>query len=198
MNLPDKKTISLAALKIISDPFPARLLAVFADRPSTVPQAAERLGLPVTRLYYHVHRLEKHGFIEVIETRPAGGTVEKVYFVAAQQFIVDRQEFSAQPEQALAQAEILIDFTLDEAAKAIRKSVKNTVIDLTQPAPHPRALQIRRGLGRVSLSKAVEFQRKINALIEEFTSLQSQESEEQGEYLLVVAFFPVSLGDKAA
>lgn len=123
--------------------------------------------------------------------------VEKVYFVTARQFIVDRQEFSTQPEQALAQADILIDFTLTEAAKAIRKSVKNAAIDLTQPAPHPRALQIRRGLGRVTLSQAVAFQHKVNALVEEFTALQNQESEEQGEYLLALAFFPVSLRDKA-
>ncbi|MCS6992692.1 MAG: helix-turn-helix domain-containing protein [Anaerolineales bacterium] len=197
MDLPDQKSISLKALKAISDPFRARLLAVFAESPSTVPQAAERLGLPVTRLYYHVHHLEKHGFITVVETRPAGGMVEKVYFVTARQFIVDRQEFSTQPEQALAQADILIDFTLTEAAKAIRKSVKNAAIDLTQPAPHPRALQIRRGLGRVTLSQAVAFQHKVNALVEEFTALQSQESEEQGEYLLALAFFPVSLRDKA-
>lgn len=198
MNILNQKTTSLQALKTISDPLRARLLAIFADAPSTVPQAAERLDLPVTRLYYHVHLLEKHGFIDVIDTRPAGGTMEKVYFVTARQFTVDRQEFSAQPEQALAQANILIDFTLTETAKAIQTGVKTGLIDLTQPAPHPRALQIRRGLGRVSLSQAVELQRKINALIEEFTSLQSQESEEQGEYLLAVAFFPVSLGDKAA
>lgn len=198
MTIPDKKTISLEALKAISDPLRARLLAVFAESPSTVPQAAERLGLPVTRLYYHVHHLEKYGFIEVVETRPAGGMVEKVYFVTARQFIVDRQEFSTQPEQALAQADILIDFTLTEAAKAIQKSVKSGLIDLTQPAPHPRALQIRRGLGRINLAQAVAFQRKVNALVEEFTVLQSQDDEEQGEYLLAVAFFPVSLRDKAA
>ncbi len=90
MNILNQKTTSLQALKTISDPLRARLLAIFADAPSTVPQAAERLDLPVTRLYYHVHLLEKHGSIEVTDTRPAGGTVEKVYFVTARQFTVDR------------------------------------------------------------------------------------------------------------
>lgn len=196
MNILKQKTISLQALKTVSDPLRARLLSTFADAPSTVPQAAERLGLPVTRLYYHVHHLEKHGFIEVIDTRPAGGTIEKVYFVTARQFTVDRQEFSAQPQQALAQANILIDFTLTETAKAIQTGVKTGLIDLTQPAPHPRALQIRRGLGRINLSQVAEFQRKINALVEEFTSLQNETTEEQGEYLLAVAFLPLSLPER--
>lgn len=197
MNLPAQKTISLEALKVMSDPLRARLLGLFANAPATVPQAAERLGLPVTRLYYHVHHLEKHGFIEVVATRPAGGMMEKVYYVTARQFLIDRQEFSAQPGRSLEQAEVLIDFTLSQAAKAIRKGVKNSVIDLTQPAPHPRALQIRRGLGRLNLSQAVEFQHKINALVEEFTNLQSAETEEQGEYLLALAFFPLSFSEKA-
>ncbi len=122
--------------------------------------------------------------------------MEKVYYVTAQQFIVDRQEFSAQPEQAIEQANLLIDFTLNKSAKAIRKSIKTNVIDLTQPAPHPRALQIRRGLGRLNISQAVEFQKKVNALIEEFTNLQSVETEAQGEYLLAVTFFPISLTGK--
>mgnify|MGYP000392138958 CR=1 FL=1 len=196
MSLPAQKTISLEALKAMSDPLRARLLGLFADAPATVPQAAERLNLPVTRLYYHVHHLEKHGFIEVVETRPAGGTMEKVYYVTARQFIIDRQEFSTHREQALEQADILIDFTLTQAAKAIRKSVKNGAIDLTRPAPHMRALQIRRGLGRINLSQAVEFQQKINALVEEFTNLQSVETEAQGEYLLAITFFPISLPEK--
>lgn len=155
--------------------------------------AVTRLNLPVTRLYYHVHQLEQNGFIEVAETRPAGGTVEKIYFVTARQFIVDRQEFSGQPDQALEQADILVDFTLTQASKAIRKSVESGAIDLTHPAPHPRALQIRRGLGRITTAQAVEFQQKLNALIDEFTRLQSTTEDEQGEYFLAIAFFPVSL-----
>lgn len=169
----------------------ARLLGLFASEPSTVQQVAAQLRVPVTRLYYHVHLLEEHGMIHVVETHPVGGTVEKVYRASARQFIVDKKEISGSGAKALKHADVLIDFALTETSKAIRKSVKTGVIDLQQQAPHPQALQIRRGSGKISTTQAVQFYKRLETLVNEFTNLEAQE-DEQAEYLLAFAFFPVS------
>lgn len=189
--IPDTQTISLTTLKMIADPTRARLLGLFAGEPSTVQQVASQLNMPVTRLYYHVHLLEEHGLIHVVETRPVGGTIEKIYRASARQFIVNKDEFSGSGAKALKHTGVLIDFALTETGKAIRKSVKNGVIDLQQQAPHPQALQIRRGSGKISTSQAVQFYKRLEALVDEFTSLETQE-DEQAEYLLALTFFPVS------
>lgn len=73
---------TLEALDALMSPFRLRLLACFRA-PATVKQAADRLGVGVTRLYRHIHGLVGHGFLVVVEERRKGKTVEKVYSVSA-------------------------------------------------------------------------------------------------------------------
>lgn len=189
--LPDTQPISLKTLKMMADPIRSRLLGLFASAPATVQQMAAELHVPVTRLYYHVHLLEKHNLIHVVETRPTGGTVEKVYRASARQFIVDKKEISGSSAKVLQHADVLIDFVLTESGKAIRKSIKKGVIDLQQKAPHPQALQLRRGSGKISTAQAVQFYQRLEELVKEFTNLQADENG-QAEYLLALAFFPIT------
>ena len=189
--IPDVQAISLTTLKLMADPLRAKLLGLFAV-PATIQELAAQLNVPVTRLYYHVHLLEQHGLIRVVDSHPVGGTIEKVYRAAARQFIVDRKEFAVSGAKALKQADILIDFALTETGKAIRKSIKSGVIDMKQVAPQPRALQIRRGNGKISASQASQFYQRLEDLITEFTSMESAEGA-LAEYFLVLAFFPTTI-----
>lgn len=189
--LPEVQPISLATLKLLSHPLRARLLDLFAHAPATVQELAAQLNIPVTRLYYHIHKLETSGLIRIIDSHPTGGTIEKVYAASARQFIVDRAEFSGSSTKSLKHTEVLINFALTETGKAIRKSVKADVIDLQQTAPHPRALQIRRGGGKLSQSQARQFYLRLEALIEEFTT-QETSGGQLAEYMLAFAFFPTT------
>ena len=49
------------------------------DEPSSAAALGRRLGLPRQRLNYHLHELERHGFVEVAETRRRGSAVERIY-----------------------------------------------------------------------------------------------------------------------
>ena len=191
--IPDVQAISLTTLKLIADPLRAKLIGLFSI-PATIQELAVQLNVPVTRLYYHVHLLEQHGLIQVVDSHPAGGTIEKVYRAAARQFIVDRKEFAVSGAKALKQADILIDFALTETGKAIRKSIKSGVIDMKQVAPQPRALQIRRGNGKISASQASQFYQRLEDLVTEFTSMESVDGA-LAEYFLVLAFFPTSIAE---
>ena len=57
-----------------------RILQI-CQEPTSVRGIAERLGMPVTRLYYHVNLLADAGFIEVVHTRKSGARLEKLYRV---------------------------------------------------------------------------------------------------------------------
>ena len=54
------------------------LLGVFAE-PCTVKAAAERLGVPVGRLYHHLDRLEAEGLIQVVAERKRRAVVERTF-----------------------------------------------------------------------------------------------------------------------
>jgi predicted ArsR family transcriptional regulator len=80
---------SIEALKIYCDDVRLRMLNLMADAPRTVNELAGILNVPFTRLYYHMHLLEKHGFIEVVSVRNISGAVEeKHYQTTARTFTV--------------------------------------------------------------------------------------------------------------
>lgn len=193
--LPAVRAISLDTLKQVTDPIRTRLLGLFASEPLTVQEVAAQLKVPVTRLYYHVHLLEEMGLIQVVDSYPVGGTVEKVYCASARQFIVDRAQFDGTVAADIKYADILIDFSLTETGKAIRKSIKAGSLDMQKSAPDPRALQIRRGIGKISIKQAARFYKKLEELVNEFTNIKFDDGE-AAEYMLAFAFFPTSIPEK--
>lgn len=56
------------------------------SHPKSVKDLAEAMEVPRTRLYHHVKLLEESGMIRVVEERPAGAMIEKIYQVAARSF----------------------------------------------------------------------------------------------------------------
>jgi DNA-binding transcriptional ArsR family regulator len=69
----------LVMVRAMAHPLRLRLLEIFAERPCTTKQAAERLGEAPTRLYHHVAALERAGLVRLRETRPVRGATEKYF-----------------------------------------------------------------------------------------------------------------------
>ena len=187
------KYISLAVLKTVLNGIRVRLLGRLIEAPQTVPALASELGLPVTRLYYHIHRLEAHGLAEVVAQHPAGGTIEHVYRATARQFLVDRAEFAPPGPAAVAQAKVLTSVGLVETAKEIQRSTAAGLIDLRTTPPAPQALFLRRAVGQLSAEQAAEFHRRLTALFAEFTTPSPADSSPtagDATYTVAVAFFP--------
>lgn len=67
---------------------PVRLRIVqtlMLERPMSVAELGEALGdVPQASLYRHVRQLAEAGFLEVVDSRPAGGATEQVYSVASE------------------------------------------------------------------------------------------------------------------
>jgi DNA-binding transcriptional ArsR family regulator len=74
--------VRLDQVRVLAHPLRVRLFELFARQPRTTRQAATALGLPPTRLYHHVAALERAGLLELRETRPNRGTVEKYFGTA--------------------------------------------------------------------------------------------------------------------
>src|SRR2546423_14544676 len=77
-------------LKAMADPLRIRFILELLNGPSTVKEVAEALGVPPTRLYYHVKILERHGLIEVANRRMVSGIEERTYRAASENWTVPR------------------------------------------------------------------------------------------------------------
>ena len=60
-----------AAAEASLDPIRSRLLAALAE-PQSAATLAARVGLPRQKVNYHLHALEEHGLIELVEERRKG------------------------------------------------------------------------------------------------------------------------------
>jgi DNA-binding transcriptional ArsR family regulator len=90
-----------AAAEASLDPIRARLLAEL-----TVPGSASSLavttGLTRQKVNYHLHELERHGLVELVEERPKGNFVERVVQATAQSYVISPAvvpDPSKQPDQ---------------------------------------------------------------------------------------------------
>jgi DNA-binding transcriptional ArsR family regulator len=77
-------------LKVVADPLRLQILLEAIDRPVTVKELAATLGVPQTRLYYHVKLLEKHGLISVVGRRMVSGIEERSYRSPANGWTISR------------------------------------------------------------------------------------------------------------
>ena len=105
--------------------------------PRSVREMAEVLGVPTTRLYYHVNKLEEVGFLDVVETRKSGARVENIYRVAAKSFGAG-PELAQNVENIEDAAAALVGLVLDvsrveaEAALAYKFGRGDVEVDLVR------------------------------------------------------------------
>ena len=75
----DQVRIDPALLRVLADPIRSFIVYSLVPEAKTAKTLAAELGCPVTRLYYHLQQLEKHGLVFVERTRLVSGIREKHY-----------------------------------------------------------------------------------------------------------------------
>jgi DNA-binding transcriptional ArsR family regulator len=75
-------------LRAVADPLRLRMALLMIDEARTVKELAAELGVPATRLYYHVRILEENGLVEVTERRMVSGIEERRYRTIAERLNV--------------------------------------------------------------------------------------------------------------
>lgn len=162
---------SLQTLKVYFDPLRARIMQELAQAPRTVHQIAEALGVPFTRLYYHIKMMEKHKLIRVVDVVQLAGAIEEKYYqVTARQFTIDRSLLTFDPEGSSESLEYMLDGVFGASHRDIRRSAQAGRIDLNAVPPHPQALLARRFLFRLTDEQATSFQRDLAALLLKYQS----------------------------
>lgn len=181
----------LAVLTDVTHPLRGRILRHFKE-PSTVAEVADRVEMPVTRLYHHVNKLEAAGLIRVVATRRVGPVTERAYQVAARQYGVAERFFeSADRDEVAAALGSLFDFTKLE----LGREIEDGALDL-----HRSKDRLTVSLSQLSLSldQALTLVTELEAVVERFIDASDEtndaETGDANSILMTVltAAFPTS------
>ncbi|HEX6386512.1 MAG TPA: helix-turn-helix domain-containing protein [Anaerolineae bacterium] len=182
----------LDTLRVIADPLRNQILEALIMETLTVKQVADRLGLSSSKLYYHVNLLEKHGLIQVVDTRMVANIQEKYYHAVATSYRVEESLLSFKTDEGKATIDTIIAATLDATKEDVLRSLEARTFALQRGAPEqPRRAILVRQTSRIPESQAAEFGERLNQLLADFDAANDEETAEPRQtYALAVAFYP--------
>lgn len=156
-------------LKVMADPLRSQILEILLDTPHTIKQTAAKLGLTASKLYYHFNLLEKHGLIDIVETRMVANLEEKLYQAVSTRFELAPGLLATNTEEGKATANEMVISILDTTRDDILRSLQARYFQLEHGAPeHPRQIVINRLISRLSEVQVAEFLDRLIALLKDF------------------------------
>jgi DNA-binding transcriptional ArsR family regulator len=111
---------SPAAAEVSLDPIRSRLLAELAE-PGSATTLASRIGIPRQKVNYHLHALERHGLVELVEERRKGNVTERLLRASASSYVISPVALSAlEPDPARSPDRLSAYWLLALAARLVR------------------------------------------------------------------------------
>jgi DNA-binding transcriptional ArsR family regulator len=111
-----------AAAQVSLDPMRARLLAALAE-PGSATTLAASVGLARQKINYHLHALEQHGLIELVEERRKGNMTERVVRASAAAYVISPAALAAvAPDPARSPDRLSSRWLLALAARLVRET----------------------------------------------------------------------------
>ncbi len=166
----------LDTLKVLTDPLRMQILELLNAEPQTVGQVAKKLGLAKSRLYYHFNLLEKHAFIQVVETHMVNNMLEKVYWVTAKDIDIDPELLNFASQEGQRNVFNVIGSALDATREDIMRSLQARQISLDRGAePHPRDMVILNAKKRMTQATYQEFVEAFKILLKKFSEVPDAE-----------------------
>ena len=188
----------LDALKIIADPTRNQIMEILTPKPLTVNQVAKKLGSDASKLYYHFNLLEKNGFITVVDTTIRGNLVEKHYWITAYSFDLDQSilNFNVDTPEGTETIITLVLANIEATREDLRRSIYARHQQIQEGAPkNPRTVMDHRSMLNLPDDKALEFRRRLQALIDEFQEEEETLNQEETDqktipWGLSIVFYP--------
>jgi len=162
---PDVFTIEdVETLKAVAEPLRMRLLMSLDEGDLTVKELAAKLGVPPTRLYYHVRILETFGLLRVASTRMVSGIEERRYAATAKSWTISDSVLSSPAVADVLKA--MFDLARVELMLALAG-------DGPPPGDPDGAVPVLMSTkGYMTREQIHEFTRALGELIDEYTTLE--------------------------
>lgn len=198
MRIDEEYTITeLETLKVIADPLRVQILEFIGmvcdeGRLATVKEMADALDLPTTKLYYHVNLLEKHGLVQVAETKVVSGIIERHYRIRAKRLRADLNvagegqiDDNEKMELTLTSVRSMFDNAYQNIEKSFHRRYETMPEEFTEEEKN--AMHYGQTLLRLSPSQGREFVDEMEALIKKYEDINAVEGVVFG---LTIAFNP--------
>ena len=153
--------------------------------PNTVKAISAELGIPPSKLYYHINLLHKHDLIRVVGHNIDSGIVEKIYQVTARQLkLVNPLLRKDLPDDT---ADALFTNLLEDTQRDFRHAYAQRNKDEQVPPRHPF---LSKKAFRLTEEQLTMIHGRLVSLIEEVTEIGEKNSEIFDPiYDLTVVFF---------
>ena len=168
----------LETLRVLADPLRLSIIQ-YLRKPGTVKQISAKVSKPPTKLYYHFNLLEKHGLINVIDTRIVSGVAEKQYQVAARVFKLAPGLLSPGSGEFEERFEVILSGMFADARNDLHESMLAGVVDTADEAPRHRKLFIYQGRLRLTPERAAELYQRLGDLYREFDDGDDEDRQPQ-------------------
>ena len=189
----EQLVIDPLTLKVLADPSRSYLVYSWAEYAKPAKQLAAEMDCPITRLYYHLQQLEKHGLIFVERTRKVSGILEKHYRASAREFVIDRSAYGAAGQVDSARSQALLGFVFDQSRLDISNGLNSGRIDASKPPPEVGSLMAYRTIMKLSTAQAKGLYDKLLAVYREYDALAKRPEAEGDFYALVASVYPSML-----
>ena len=191
-DLPVLKSIdTLEALKALADPLRTQVMEALYEKPLTVSQIADRLGVAPSKLYYHINQLEEHGFVQVVDTKVQGNIIEQSYWLTARNFELHRELLHFAGRAAHSELHQALLSRLDATRADLSRSIEAREFNREQGAQeNRRGVMISREVNRIPDDRAKEFMGRLKEIVAEFSDAAPATNREAPNYALTIAFYP--------
>lgn len=160
-----------------------RILMLCGD-PMTVRDVADRLAVPVTRLYYHVNLLVDAGFLQVVHTRKSGARIEKFYRITGQS-IAPGAELVARIQDVGAAAKAMTAIVIEPARIEAETALMNRFNGDDRPVNLGRTMAV------LSSDQVEDLSSRLRDLISEFMAgRQDVDDPDAREYAFTYTLLP--------
>jgi len=184
-SIPDRHPVfmvnDLETLRVLSDPLRLQILEALDNEPQTANQVAKKLGLPVSRLYYHLNQLESIDLIEVVETRIVNNMIEKLYWLTAEEIDIDKNLFDFSSAEGHENLSNFILTSFESTRTKIMRSIQALKTKREKGVDSvPHDMVIVNVTKRIKEETYQSFVERLKALIKEFGELNEESVDEKG------------------
>ena len=187
---PEKQMVNRAErLKVLASPLRMRILECLALDPLNAKTVAKMLEESQTKLYRHLKLLEKHGFVEVAETRLVSGIREKTYRLVKEAVVLDEPFAAEEADEAAGAIGATLGSLFRETLSEIQDGLVTGRIDLTDSDPDGGRLVAFRARTLLTPSQAEEFSKRFQNLAQELDIKPAGKNEKKSPYGLLLAYY---------
>lgn len=182
----------METLRVVADAMRSQIMELLVQSPQTVRQVAEKLGDSPNKLYYHFNLLEKHGLIEVSETRMVTNMMEKVYKASARHIDCEPSLVTFSTEEGKNAVKTYITPIIDTTREDLLRSLQARDYQLEHGASeNPRRMLVFRQVCHIPDDRILEFSKRLEDMYNEFLGAgDNAPTPTSPNYAMMIAFYP--------